>query len=211
MSMQDDDLPAEPAAVPPDSLTTHDAAQLLGVSPGTVLNMIERGQLDAWRTAGGHRRIARASLQAYLDRQQPPRRAAPDGTRRLRVMIIEDEAFQRTLYRDQIEHWALPIELTLCATGLEGILEIGRHPPDVLFVDLRMPEIDGFAVIRHLRENTRFAHMDIVVITGLDEAQIDEAGGLPDDVTTWHKPIPFPRMRGYIEARLSSVRRSQTS
>ena len=120
-------------------------------------------------------------------------------------MVIEDESFQRALYQEQISHWQLPVDLTLCASGLEGLLEIGRRVPDLLFVDLRMPEIDGFAVVRRLRNDARYASMSIVVITALTSEDIQAEGGLPADVLVWHKPVPFERMRGYVEARLAAT------
>ena len=43
--------------------TTRDAANLLGVSVGTVKLWVERGLLQAWKTSGGHRRISRESVQ----------------------------------------------------------------------------------------------------------------------------------------------------
>jgi len=47
-------------------LSTRQAALRLGVSLGTVQNMVENGVLEAWKTAGGHRRIPVASVETLL-------------------------------------------------------------------------------------------------------------------------------------------------
>jgi excisionase family DNA binding protein len=51
-------------------LSTRQAAQRLGVSLGTVQNMVENGALEAWKTTGGHRRIPVASVDALLARRR---------------------------------------------------------------------------------------------------------------------------------------------
>lgn len=51
-------------------LSTRQAAQRLGVSLGTVQNMVENGVLDAWKTAGGHRRIPASSVDNLLAKRR---------------------------------------------------------------------------------------------------------------------------------------------
>lgn len=176
-------------------LTTQAVARLLDVSVGTVLNMIERGELSAWRTAGGHRRVERAAVDRYLRNQRPA-----TGGQALRVMIIEDDDFLRAVYADQFESWQLPIEVQLYENGIEAMIDIGRQPPDVLVTDLRMPEVDGFSVARHLRSDDRYKAISIIVVSGLSDAEIEREGGLPPGVARWHKPVPFPQLRGFVEA-----------
>ncbi len=208
-------------------VTTREAAELLGVSVGTVLNMVERGQLSAWRTEGGHRRVSLASVSAHVDaREQSIRRptVAPivsplAGTpvtpsaseRRLRVLVIEDDEFQRELYRDQFAAWQLPVDLHLAMSGIDGLTEIGHKEPDVLLIDLMMPEVDGFAVIRYLRGGPRYDAMDIIAISGMTPEKVAAAGGLPDGVPFWAKPIPFLQLRGFLEARMLSLQRERRS
>ena len=184
-----------------ESVTTHETARMLGISVTTVLNMIERGQLPAWRTPGGHRRIARIDVERAITSQ--PRTAT--GTRKLQVMVVEDDEFLREAYRGQFESWNLSVDLRLCADGVQAMLEIGRVPPDLLVTDLRMPEIDGFSVVRTLTSDARYAEIDIVVISGLSGEEIVKEGGLPKGVVHWPKPVPFPLLQGYIEARISRL------
>lgn len=183
------------------AITTHEAARVLGVSVTTVLNMIDRGQIPAWRTPGGHRRIARSDLDRAIASQ--PR--AVVVTQNLNVMVVEDDEFLRAAYRDQIASWKQPVDLRLCADGVQAMLEIGRVPPDLLVTDLRMPEIDGFSVVRTLTREPRYARVDIVVISGLSADEVAGAGGLPKGVVHWSKPVPFQLLRGYIDARLSRL------
>ena len=52
--------------------TTREAATLLGVSVGTVQLWVENGLLQAWKTAGGHRRVMRNSINKLLDKTPQP-------------------------------------------------------------------------------------------------------------------------------------------
>ena len=54
-----------------DYCGTSYAAKLMGLSVATVQSLVEKGELDAWKTLGGHRRIALKSVNAYLARHSP--------------------------------------------------------------------------------------------------------------------------------------------
>jgi len=60
----------------PDDFTTLEAARLLGMSVRSVQLMVDRGELEAWKTPGGHRRIARASIERWRSSRGAARSAA---------------------------------------------------------------------------------------------------------------------------------------
>ncbi len=178
---------------------------MLGVSLGTVQQMVENGLLEAWKTAGGHRRIRIASVEDYLRKRSSGVSAAHPVA--LRVVVAEDDRIMQRLYMHTFETWGLPLEFRLVESGFDGLLEIGRQQPDLLISDLVMPGLDGFAMISKLRSDPKLAEMDIVVVTGLSPEDIAERGGLPDDVTVYGKPVPFKELKGYIQARLAQFQR----
>jgi excisionase family DNA binding protein len=188
--------------------STSDAAQMLGVSLGTVQQMVENGLLDAWKTTGGHRRIRVSSVESFLRKRQTgaPVPVASVATT-LRVLIAEDDRLMQALYEKTVATWDMPIQVKIVASGFEGLMEIGRSAPDLLVADLVMPDLDGFAMIRRLRADPQLAHMDIIVVTGLSVEDIEEQGGLPEDVLIYGKPIPFRELKGYIQARLMQMQR----
>lgn len=71
---------------------------------------------------------------------------------------------------------------------------IGRAPPDLLVMDLHMPGMDGFRMLREMHASPEISNTNIVVVTGLDAAAIAERGGLPAGVEVLPKPIPFNRL-----------------
>src|SRR5213595_3978063 len=70
--------------------TTHEVSRLLHVNPRSVINWIEQDLLPSYRTPGGHRRIRREDLLAFLRKHQIPTPASlVDG--KFSVLIVDDE------------------------------------------------------------------------------------------------------------------------
>ena len=186
-------------------LSTRQAAHRLGVSLGTVQNMVESGALEAWKTTGGHRRIPVTVVEALLARR---RQGVSGGdSQRMDILITEDDATLQALYQMTIDGWELPIDLRIASTGFDGLLQVGQKVPDILIADLMMPGMDGFEMIRQLRANPALSRMDIMVVSAIDREEI-LARGLPPDVTIFGKPIPFHEIKGFVLGRMASRQRT---
>ncbi len=203
----DDQALAEAPIDPSAFCSTRQAADLIGVSHRTIQLWVENGTLQAWKTAGGHRRIVMASIQKLLDQRraavQPPVEtpvAAPNARRR--VLVVDDEASLLRLYELEMSTWGLDLEVVKAGNGFEALIRIGEQRPDILLSDLSMPGMDGFRMIRTLRADPAYANMAIIVISGLDRATV-HAMGLPDDVPFFPKPAPFAELRRAVEGLLS--------
>jgi excisionase family DNA binding protein len=189
--------------------TTRKAAEMLGLSLGTVQQMVESGALAAWKTEGGHRRVSVESVNEQL-RRRAAMPSAPRGlSAELSVLIAEDDPLLQALYAATLAKWELPLALKIVGNGFEGLVQIGQQAPDLLILDLMMPGLDGFEMIRTLRANPDLREMDIIVVSALSVDAIDERGGLPEDITLYGKPVPFPQLRGYLQAKVAQRRRGQ--
>jgi len=77
-------------------------------------------------------------------------------------------------------------------------MQIGRHNPVAIITDLLMPNMDGFSMIQAIHEKFKNTNTKIIVITVLSQNEINERGGLPDDVVVFQKPIPLKDLRNII-------------
>lgn len=182
--------------------TTREAATLLGVSVGTVQLWVESGLLQAWKTAGGHRRVLRESVHQLLHKKpapppSPPAPVAPAvPPRRLNVLVVEDDPNLLRLYQAHLARWPMAPEVTLTDNAVTALLMMGRQCPDLLITDLCMTGMDGFNMLRVLRETPEIAKTTtIVVVSGLDSDEIKQRGGIPSEIEVLSKPIPFPRLK----------------
>lgn len=188
-----------------DYCGTSYAAKLLGLSVATVQSLVEKGEIDAWKTLGGHRRIALQSLNAYLARNSPQlSRADINPRHRLRVLIVEDDESARDLYRCQFEEWDLPVDCTWMSSALEALMDIASMRPDLLITDLSMAGVDGFEMLKALKRNAQLADMHVVVISGLPAEAIAERGGLPPHAHLLQKPVNFDWLQGYVTALVAA-------
>lgn len=187
-------------------LTTRQAALRLGFSLGTVQNMVESGALEAWKTAGGHRRIPVASINKLLANRRNLTPGTQDAGAPIDILIAEDDPTLQMLYQLTMEGWDLPIKLRIVANGFDGLLQVGQHMPDILIADLMMPGMDGFEMIRNLRANPTLARMDIIVVSAIEREEITQKG-LPPDVTVFGKPIPFHEIKGFLLGRVAARQR----
>jgi excisionase family DNA binding protein len=185
--------------------TTREAANLLGVSVGTVQLWVESGLLKAWKTTGGHRRVLRDSVAELLHKKSAPALPMEDSVtaqiapppvqlRRLRVLVVEDDPLLLRLYEANISQWPMAPELRLTSNAVKALLMIGHHTPDLLITDLHMPGMDGFNMLRVLRSTQDLDNTTIVVVSGLDAIEITARGGIPQDIEILPKPIPFKRL-----------------
>jgi excisionase family DNA binding protein len=184
-------------------VSTSEAARMLGVSNTTIQFMVERGELEAWKTRGGHRRISVASIDRL--RQSRSNRAdrgrlSPQDNASLKVLVVEDDESLRRLYQQTLSQWDLPLSVMSADDGMQALLMIERSRPDVLITDLNMAPMNGYDFVRRLRKQPEYNAMTIIIVTGVDYADIEANGGLPRGVVLYGKPVPFEKLEGFLEA-----------
>jgi adenylate cyclase len=92
----------------------------------------------------------------------------PTTTRRLGfVMVVDDEEQNRTLLRDPLE--ASGYEVAEAENGMQALQKIAEHPPDVILLDVMMPQMDGFEVCRRLKTDGKTGHIPILMVTALSD------------------------------------------
>ena len=197
-----------------DDVTTREAAEMLGVSLRTAQLWVERGRLRAWKTAGGHRRIERASVEALRAGAQvggeTRNEAAPASAPRiaadvlkpaeqpLRVVAVEDDKTLQSLYRIAIGSMPFPTEVHVAANGFDGLILIGKVQPDVVILDLNLPGMDGFRLIRELDQHEDFDTLEIVVVSALSQAEIRDRGDIPDTLEIFTKPLAMSQLELFL-------------
>lgn len=174
-------------------LTTREAATLLGISVPTAQQWVERGLLKSWKTAGGHRRIAQASVQEIVA-QQLKRKADLESPYQMPILVVEDDVHLIRLYKHHMAAWPFGVTVYVAPNGYEALVLAGEVQPRMIVCDLRLPGVNGFNIVRGICAIQRFQDVGIVVVSGLPSAEINAHGGLPDRVEVLGKPVDFARL-----------------
>jgi excisionase family DNA binding protein len=187
-----------------DHLSTIEVARRLGLAVRSVQLMVDRGELEAWKTPGGHRRIAAVSVERWLAQRsdaavpkQTPAARAPAAagpgaaghvTRPPRVLLIEDSRHFQNLVGLLVRQRFPGVELHVADDGIAGLAMAGRLEPEVLLVDILLPGIDGATLITSLRSHPAFAHSRLIVITSLIGDELAPYGFALEGLPVLHKP-----------------------
>lgn len=145
-------------------LTTHQIAGLLGVSERTVANWIDRGHLDAFRTPGGHRRVAPPALRTFLRMRQMPIPSEIEETPR--ILIVEDDPVVAEALQNFVAEAEVEYEVTTMGDGVSALIHIGNWKPQVVLLDILIPGMDGLEVCRKIRSNEDLGDTQVVFVTG---------------------------------------------
>jgi len=97
-----------------------------------------------------------------------------------RILIIDDQADSIKIIEDLLSEQG-HYKVFTAGSAMDGISMVARRRPDLVILDLRMPEMDGFQVISELRSNPETATIPIIVVTGetLNASERDQLTNLP--------------------------------
>src|SRR5882757_5919245 len=114
-----------------------------------------------------------------------------------RILIIEDEPAIRSILRVVLANEGY--KLIEADTGTRAEIEARTHKPDLLLVDLGLPDIDGLTVIRHVRA---WSPVPIIVLSArtLEDQKIAALDAGADDYIT--KPFSTPELLARVRAAL---------
>ena len=179
-------------------LTTEEVLEYLQVNLRTVYRLIKAGKIPAVRV-GRQWRFRKRDIDAWLESQRPrgqraggtaARAVSAPAAGRPRVLIADDEATIRDLLSKTLA--LAEYDVDLAPDGRTAIERLRIIPYDLLITDLKMPGVDGLAVIREARRLK--ADIPVIIITGFStEASAIEAVnlGVSGYLT---KPFRVPRV-----------------
>ena len=91
-----------------------------------------------------------------------------------KVLIVEDDAMIGSMYKTKLEQGGY--EVILAIDGSQALDMAVSQSPDMILLDVILPQLDGFAVLQELRNNAKFKNTPIVMLTNLGTAEDKEKG-----------------------------------
>jgi DNA-binding response OmpR family regulator len=99
---------------------------------------------------------------------------ATDADEEVRVLFIEDDVAVAEMYRLKLELDGYIV--TIAPDGEQGLKLAREKPPDIVFLDIRLPHMDGFSVLEALRAEKRLSHIPVIILSNYGEAELVERG-----------------------------------
>ena len=156
--------PRRAAAGESDWLTLGQAAKYLGVAQSTIRKWSDQGRVPAFYTPGGHRRYRRSDLDSFLDRSGPGGKPRSGPL----VLLVDDDDKVRELVRVNLEFEGYTVREAGSAT--EGLDAIEEAKPDLVLLDVMMPHVDGWEMLRRIQDQYGAGAIPVVMFSG----QVDE-------------------------------------
>lgn len=151
----------------------------------------------------GARPAAGAPLPSLSKVAQPPARNA------LRVLIAEDNRDLRDIVARMVK--ALGHEVTVASTGKEALHQVYENPPDIVLLDIMMPEMDGFEFCHALQAEEKMRDFHIIITSARDALEDKVKGlelGAADYLT---KPFSLAELRARLQVGERIVRQQKSS
>ena len=157
------------------SLTTGDIAKYCDVNLRTVIRWIDNGSLKGYKLPGrGNNRVKVEDFLLFLNENNMP---VPDElaakSQNKNILIVDDEAaIARAIQRVTMRAGYTTL---IANDGFQAGLLLASYKPALMTLDLSMPGLNGFEVIKYTRANKEFDNIKILVISALDQKQLEKA------------------------------------
>ena len=142
----------------PDWLTLGQAAKYLGVAQSTIRKWSDQGLLPAFYTPGGHRRFRRRDLDSFLARSGRGGKPGP------LVLIVDDDPGLRRYVRASLESEGYAVREA--GSAEEGLAALEEESPDLILLDVMMPKIDGWEMLRLVQERHGVGAIPVIMFSG---------------------------------------------
>jgi two-component system response regulator VicR len=180
------------------SYTTGEVARLCQVTKRTVIKWIDGGKLHGYTIPGSkHRRVSARKLQEFMKANQ-----IPDYARvvRPRILIVDDDLDLLELLKDALHD---RYDVDVASTALDAASRLTAFQPDVILLDIRLPDLSGLQVCRHFQSYKKSRNVPILTMSAyggeIDPVEVRRSGAdafLP-------KPLRLVELKKRIEAMVS--------
>ncbi len=146
-------------------ITTSNASRACGVARTTLTKWIDQGLLKAFVTPGGHRKIVEEDLLDFMERQGIDPQEGKGQKERICILVVDDNPDDIRLLEAAFLPAADRYEVHSADNGFQAIYKIGDLKPDVVILDLVMPDMDGFEVCERIKNDPDMRDIKIIAVT----------------------------------------------
>jgi excisionase family DNA binding protein len=162
--------------------TISQAAKICAVDRSTMHRWVSAGKIKFYRTPGRHKRILPEDLKKWLEDNQFPFDINAFKSDKAKILIVDDDSSVQNYLKEILS--GIFIDIDIASDGFEAGKKLIQFIPDLMILDLHMPNMDGFDVCKKIKTDSLTKNMKIVILSGnLTDANRAKAISLGADAT----------------------------
>jgi excisionase family DNA binding protein len=176
-------------------LTVSQASKYCKVSSKTIINWIDAGYIKAYKTVGGHRRMKKEDLDQFLREKGMPIPDESKGDERKKILVVDDDKIIVETIVQALEEDEYGYEMISASDGFEAGLQVSHFKPDLVILDIMMPDVNGYEVCQKIKCNPETRDIKIVVLSAyLNDETFTRMKEYGADAC-FSKPLPLEQLK----------------
>ena len=141
-------------------------------------------------------------------RDTPPEKGWAENPKTLRILIVEDNTDVRRMLKSLLQMEGYEVEAA--KDGAMGLEMLSSYAPDLMFIDIGLPGIDGYEVARTVRMDATNSHIHLVALTGYGQPSDRQKAEQSGFDTHLSKPIDFNILTDFLSERVRQLNEADT-
>ncbi|HCY85650.1 MAG TPA: response regulator [Desulfobacteraceae bacterium] len=126
------------------------------------------------------------------------------GNKSILILVVDDEPRNLQLAGKVVSDNGF--DVAMAQNGCQALNFVKKNQPDLILLDIMMPDLDGYEVCRRLKKNPEYRHIPVIFLTAknatVDVVRGFEAGGVDYIPKPWQSPELLARIRTHLELKL---------
>ena len=148
-------------------LTPGKAAKLLHISPITLRYWANEGKLNFITTSGGHRRFKLSDIEQLQNTSN--KQTIING--KPVILVVEDNDLHANLVVELVKELTSDYKVVVADDGYKAGSLIQKEKPQIILLDLMMPNLDGFSVCKQIKADNTTKNIPIIAMSGNTEPE----------------------------------------
>lgn len=178
--------------------TIPQAARFCSISRVTLWRWVKSGKIKAFTTPGGQYKIRQEDLHSFIRGNMKHLIDSNTVTNEKKILIVDDDPQIQNLLSEFLSSNNFQAEIAV--DGLDAGIKIMQFKPDIIILDLFMPNVDGFELCNRIKKDLNNSHIKIIILTGYDTKEnrdrVMKAGA--DAFLT--KPVDMTTLLEHVES-----------
>jgi len=188
----------------PCRLTAREAAEWLGVPLALLLSWTEAGVIPAQTTPGGQTWVDLEDLRRFCEEHPVDNLSDRRNPEPSRILVVDDDDLVREVLTALLEESDIDCVVRTAESGVAACLMIPVFRPDLVVLDMVMPQLDGAELCHVLKASDQFASTRVLLVTGYPN-DLGSREGLASGADDWiAKPVEPARFLEKVHVLLAA-------